>query len=242
MKINNLFYTIGNFLSITLLCTIPMHSITAPSLMIGTIQFPQSIQTIPIIRVYSCGKKIPFQLCEVDLDAKQFIFRIPEIRQKTRHNILITHEIHFETQVHKNQQLTSNTINYLKVPHHQDYTFYELTLTETKDKQDKAISTWIIEEKKLNAHTGQIPDETIIICYDPSYVDSLSGGSPFELPAITLKSNLIALLGSEAELQKRSNSMLIAAIDPDTVHATIKPKYQQKTSPKSYVTLVAPVA
>lgn len=248
MKIDNLFYNIGNVLTAILLLVSSMHSISSiatPSLMIGTIQFPLSIQTIPIIRIYSCGKKIPFQLCEIDQDAKQFIFRIPQIIQHSQCYILITQKIQFESRPHKNQQLANNTINYLKVPPHQPYIFYELTLTETKDKQDKTVSSWIVEQKTLDPLTNQIPDETIIVCYDPSYVDSLktlSGeNSAFTIPTITLKPNLIALLGSEDELQKSSTRMLIAAIDPDTVHATIKPKYQQKFGQKSHVTLVAPV-
>lgn len=241
MKTNNPFYVILNTFAIAGFLILHTTAQAATSLMVGTIQFPQSITTIPAIRVYSCGKKIPFQLCEVDHEAKQFMFRIPQITKNSQFYILVSQEIHFAAQAHKNQCLKSNTIDHLKVLPNQAYSFYELTLTDTKDALDKITPKWIIEKKELDKSTGKIPDETIIICYDPFCIDFLSGGSAFELPTITLKSNLIALLGSEKELQTLSNKMLISAIDSDTVHATIKPKYQQKTSSKSHVTLVAPI-
>lgn len=241
MKTNNPFYVILHTLTIATLLIPHTSTKATTSLMVGTIQFPQSIATVPAIRVYSCGKKIPFQLCEVDHESKQFMFRIPQITKNSQFYILVSQEIHFSAQASKNQNLKSNTIDYLKVLPNQLYAFYELTLTSTKDALDKVIPKWIIEKKNLDTSTGKVPDETIIICYDPFCIDSLSGGSTFELPTITLKPNLLTLLGSEKELQTLSNKMLISAIDSDTVHATIKPKYQQKNSNKSHTTLVAPV-
>lgn len=239
MKINNPFYLILNGLSIFWFLVIPINTHAKTSLMIGAIQFPQSIQTVPTIRIYSCGKKIPLQLCMPDHESKQFMFHIPQITmQQTQFHILVTPEIHFS---HKNSTLERNTIDYLKVPSHQAYAFYELTLAPTKDSSNNTTHSWTIDKKNLDTTTGKIPDEAIIICYDPSCIDSLSGGSTFELPTINFKPNLLTLLGSEHELQKLSNKMLLSAIDSDTVHATIRPRYQQKTGKKSSVTLVAPV-
>lgn len=247
MRINNLFNLISNTLSIIVLLITPITTMATSSLMVGTVQFPQSVKTVPVIRIYSCGKKIPLQLCEIDNESKQFIFRIPQIMKQTQFHLLITQEIHFETRTYKHLSIENNTINYLKVLPHQSYAFYEITLTETKDQSDKTLSSWIIEKKELDQKTGKIPDETIIVCYDSFYVDFLSGESssagesPFTLPTITLKSNLLSLLGSEQELQKLSNKMLLSAIDSDTVHAPIKPRYQHTTNNKTHVTLVAPV-
>jgi hypothetical protein len=226
----------------TLLILISLNIGATTSLMVGTIQFPHSIKTIPMVRVYSCGKKIPFQLCEADNEAKQFMFRVPQLIKQTRFCVLVTQEVHFAAHASKDQTRKNNTIDYLKVIPGQPYKFYELALTNTLDEHDKTIPTWAIKNRALDPHTGKIPDEAIIICYDPNCIATLSGGSAFEFPTITLKPDLIALLGSEVELQNLSNKLLLSAIDSDTVHATITPKYQQKISPKSAMTLVAPVS
>src|SRR5205814_1265940 len=175
-------------------------------------------------RIYSCVKKIPFHSCEVDSDAKQFSFCVPHMMHTAKLYILITPEVHFKAQRSKHPELQGNTIDYLKVLNHQPYKFYELTLEESKDKNNKVVSVWNVKSMKLDRKTGKIPDETIIVCYDPACVDSLSGGSAFELPTIQLKQDLLALLGSEDILQDLSNKLLLSSIDSDTVHAPIMQK------------------
>jgi len=231
-----------------------MHATnSATSLIMGAIQFPASLQHVPYVRIYFCGKKLPGHLCEADHDSKQFTFRVPHMMHTNKIYMLITPEIRFKTHEAKHPDLQGNVIEYLRVPKGQAYKFYELLLVEEKsaDSDSEKVSKknagsrnpqknktvkWTIKSMKLDKKTGQIPDDTIIVCYDPASVDFLSGGSAFELPTITLKSDLLALLGSEDVLQNLSTKMLLSSIDSDTVHASIA----QNVKHTRHVTLIAP--
>jgi hypothetical protein len=228
---------------------------SATSLIMGAIQFPASVQHVPYVRIYFCGKKLPAHLCEADHDSKQFTFRVPHMMHTNKIYMLITPEIRFKTHKAKHPDFQGNVIDYLRVPKAQPYKFYELVLVEEKspergtgsgNKTEKSsvarknkknrTATWAIKSMNLDKNTRQIPDDTIIICYDPASVDLLSGGSAFELPTITLKSDLLALLGSEDVLQNLSNKMLLSSIDSDTVHASIT----QNVKHTRHATLIAP--
>jgi len=203
--------------------------------MLGVIQFPHSIRTVPAIRIYSCGKKVTFQC---DHEAKQLVFQVPQITNHTSCQILITEQVHFVPHTSASNTNCSNTIEYLKVPYQQPYLFYELTLTETKNKQGQVTSSWTIDSRQLDKTTRKIPDEAIIICYDPAYVDTLVGGSTFEIPMIKLKTDLITPSRPEELIQEHSAKMFLSAIHSDTIHAAITTKCQQRT----HVTLIAPIA
>jgi hypothetical protein len=247
------------FLGITagLLCSSVSITATnsATSLIMGAMQFPATVQQVPYVRIYFCGKKLPAHLCEADHDSKQFTFRVPHMMHTNKIYMLITPEIRFKTHKAKHPDFQGNVIDYLRVPKAQPYKFYELVLVEDKipesvtefgNKSEKSsaarknkknrTASWAIKSMSLDKNTRQIPDDTIIVCYDPACVDFLSGGSAFELPTITLKSDLLALLGSEDILQNLSNKMLLSSIDSDTVHASIA----QNVKHTRHATLIAP--
>lgn len=227
---------------------LPLHTQTAASLMVGSIQFPASV-TVPPMRVYSCGTIIPSQLCEIDQAAKQFMYRIPQVIKNNQFHLLVTKKIHPKTRANDGY-LKSNTVNYLKVPFNQPYAFYHLALLE-KNEDNKVTLTWEITKKTLDPETQRIPDETIIICYDSHYVESLtgegtftllSGSSSFTLPTIHAKANILDMVGSENNLQELSAKILLGTLDTDTFHASIDPVCQHIVNDRhTPVTLVAPI-
>jgi len=229
MKKNISYYYTSIFICFLFLLMGHFNIKSESGFMIGCIQYPP-ITKVPLTRIYTFGKKIAFQLCEIVNESYQFIFRIPQIMHTKIYYLLIT------TRIHK-KMISNNTVDYLKILPDQSYIFYKLTLIEHVDEGGNKTYTWLIEPESLDKVTGRIPDEAIIVCCDPCHVAGLSGGSAFELPTINLKSDLIRLLGSEELLQTDANRLLLSSIDSDTVHATINQKIRQK----SHVTLIAPL-
>ncbi len=211
-------------------------SLYSSSLMVGTIQFPHSLSNVPMIRVYTCGKKIPYQLCETDNDSKQFTFCIPQITYEDSFFLLITNKVYFEPVHNKELGNLHSTIKYLKVLPTQAYKLYKLVLKSEKTTGGKMIYHWDILEIKIDPKNGRIPDDAIIICYEPTFVDCLTGGSAFELPTIQLKSDILNFIGSETKLHDLSNQMLMASIDSDPIHAVI----HQEIKRSSHINIVAP--
>ena len=197
------------------------------ALFIGTIQFPNTIKKVPNIRVYCSGHIIK---TETDDDSKKLTFSIPESKNKKRFSLLID-------------------------PSLQEYKFYQFELVkknaeqngESKDKT-KSIKNheqpenhnadyhWVIEEDHLALEDGRIPDDTVIICYKPSYIEGLQGGTKLEFPHIRIKNNILQLAGSEDQLHDTSITLLLSSLDYDTIHRSIRQEIKQDYQK----TLIAP--
>lgn len=208
---------------------ISIHQIQSVGFIMGAVQFPHAIKRIPTLQIYTCGNKIPGELCLADSDNKQFVYQIPHVAIQPPLYIAITPLIDYK----KIDDAENNTIDYLKIPTNTPYKLYEVTPNNEKDKNN----FWIVKELILDPTTGRLPDETIIISYDPSYIDKIEGGNAFELPTIYLKPDLIDIVGSEALLHNASDALVIASINSNTLHACVHPTIKQK----SHVTLVAPI-
>ncbi len=137
----------------------------------------------------------------------------------------------------------TNTVNYLKINPAEPYKFYAIELVlipEQKDDSSEAKSNstmvykWLIKEIEL-PQNGRLPDDTIIVCYEPQFVERLDGGSSFEFPKIILKSDLLSAVGSEEKLHQESAKMLISALDLDAIHANIRQEVKQFAHPKTIV-------
>jgi hypothetical protein len=212
----------------------------------GTIQFPNELKKVPNVRVYCGGNRITSQTLDA---AKQATFTLPfEERRRTTFSLLITETIQFQPEE------GTNTIQYLKINPEQTYKFYvlELIKTELKHNADDFFNAdrlksnasnqnnqmtyaWkIIEHTLLN---GRIPDDAIIICYNPEYIENLSGGNAVELPHIYIKDNVINLAGSEAKLHDASAALLLSSLDTDAIHATIHQEVKHE-SQRTRVTMV----
>ncbi len=105
-------------------------------------------------------------------------------------------------------------------------------------KAKQPLYFWKITEETLPKDSRRIPDETIIIYYYPHLIESITGGSKFELPTIKMKTDLLALVGSETKLHELSDGLLLSCLDHDSLHATI----QQSVRFGRLHTLVAPAA
>ena len=209
------------------------NSAQTGSLILGTIQFPQTISCPPAIRIYTGGKKIDTKWWEVNDTTKQFTFRIPQTHNQRRVTLLITPTVHFKT---KDIAIIDeqNVIDYLKVARNHSYKLFYLDLIRQKDMSGKYVDQWQITPGRLNKN-GKIPDDTVTICYNPDFIDTLKGGSSFELPTIYVKQDLLKLVGSDTKLQDYSNKLFLASLDTDTIHAPIA----QETKQTNQTTMIA---
>jgi hypothetical protein len=237
-----------SILSLFLIAIFSSYCYEEKTLFMGKIQFPLSINIIPSIRVYYAGKKIT---TEIDEEGKRVLFSVPEQKNRTFFYLLVTPEIQFVSK--------ENTIEYLKLKSHLPHKFYALELISSEEVQPNkrakfsltsldnaafAMATttkhhWEIKELSLNILSGRIPDETIIICFDPSYVQKLEGGNIVEFPKIVLKPDLINILGSEKKLHELSTKWFLAALNTDTIHEPFSSEIKLSGQNKTIIAMAA---
>ena len=96
---------------------------------------------------------------------------------------------------------------------------------------------WLSHEEKNIPANGRIPDDSIVVCYKPEYVQSLKGGNAFELPRIIIKKDIVKLAGSEEKLSDISVTLAAASIDMNAIHANIVSEVTQENR-RTLITLV----
>ncbi len=189
--------------------------ITLPStLFMGSIQFPETLKTIPDVRLYYAGHKITTQ---TNNKTKGIAFSICESQNCSTFYVIITNDIQLET------PKDSNTIEYL-INNNSDYKFYVLKRI-TKNSEGEPEYEWVIQERPLVEN--RIPDNAIIVYYNPDYIETLEVENSIRLLKITMKKNIIDLAGSHKKLHDESEMMLCSAINLDSIHTKIKPKTKQ---------------
>lgn len=203
-------------------------------LILGAFQFPQTIMSVPVPRIYYMGKTIP---CEVHEGTKKVTFDLPKQKNTHQFFLLITESISCELK--KNDFLNQQTIDYIYVPVGKTYKYYKLTLTnEKKEPEELPKLCWKIKEKQLALNTNRIPDEAIVVLYSPEYIDGLSGGTSLELPVISIKPDVVDLAGSAENLYESSIKLQLASLNSDAIHAPLKQVVKQI----GQRTLIAPTA
>ncbi len=217
-------------LSIATSLTAGTFRLQNPMLFGMTIQFPYALHETPDIRAYCGGHIIKGN---VDNKNKTLFFSIPEDRYKTTFTLLITNAHAIDCTA------TDNTIHHLKIDTKHSYKLYVLTLKErivtspSSTKEPRTEYMWDSERITLSADDSRIPDNTIIVCYNPDFIDKIEGGNAVTLPTLYVKDNIISLLGSESKLHEKSIELLLSSLDYDAIHATIKhhvkPCYASKT-------------
>jgi len=213
-----------SFIFFIALTTYASHA--SQSLFIGTIQFPATLKSVPGIRIYYSGHKIT---CDTNDETRQLIFSIPKMEEHKKFFLLITERIQFETE--------ENTVKFLKTTSGMPYKLYTFELVKREiipnddPEQDgkhlhtpepKTTYIWQIEETYLDDITSKIPDNAIIVCYTPDYIERLEGGSAVELPRIIVKENLLEIAGSEKNIHDSATRLLLSVIDYDTLHRKIE--------------------
>jgi len=190
-------------------------------LFMGSIQFPQTLEALPELRIFCKGHKIK---CEKTNGSKKLSFALQDLRRRSSFYLVVTNTINYAIREH-------NTVAHLTIDPKKPYKLYHLQFVQGFDQD--APYRWLVEEQRLPLKNGRIPDDAIIICYDPNFVESVGGGNAIELPTIHIKSNIVDLLGSEKKLHDKSIELLLASIDHNALHSDIhqelRPDYQQKT-------------
>lgn len=222
---NNNCKTTSNYVFASLFCllissffTTHATEVSGKALFYVNIQFPAEIEKVPCIRAYYCGIRITKS--EYNNAAKKLTFTIPAWQQ-TSFNLVIT-----EWYMPESEHAGDNTIKFLKIPSHVHYLAYQITLTRAanshQDEHSAQTLAWDIHEIKQLPNDGQIPDDALIIVYNPDYIEKLEGGNASELPTIYIKPNILQLLGSEEKLHEYSDSLLLAALNLDSLHASLQ--------------------
>lgn len=207
---------------------------TNPSLFIGAVQFPRDINQMPDVRIYCSGHRIQPERNE---KAKKIVFNIPSDRYCTKFSFLITPNISFETQ--------ENTVQYLKIAQGQSYKCYDVVLQKKtipnaegrKSVMPQSAYSWDIQERRLSFFSGRIPDDAIIICYNPEFVQELDGGDALNFPSIVIKPDIVTLLGSEESLHEKSAEMILSSINYNTVHTDIHQEVRRDDQLKTILTI-----
>lgn len=256
---HNLSFLFSFCFLISAISTQAIHS----NLMMGTIQFPSELASVPSIRIYRSGHKIVSELDEV---SKKITLTIPREPREETFYLLISEAIQFHQIESDHETETQNTISFFRVPQKQPYLLYKLTLVceqseqnstgplqnykhtfegdianhfgNKKGKKMQEKYVWKITEETLSKETGRIPDDTIIVYYYPHLIESISGGSKFELPTIKMKSDILTLVGSEKTLHELSDCLLLSCLDHEPLYSTAK----QRIRFEKQHTLVAPAA
>lgn len=205
------------------------------TLLWGAIQFPKEIQNIPDIRIYYCGQRIK---CESDNDLKRINFAIPDDSQTTFYTLIITDNLEFVAE--------HNIIKYWKIRKNKPFKSFSLETT-SKEKlcsledctdQEQPQIGWKILPLNKDLIEGHIPDDAIIICVNPAYVDCLQSGSTTTLPAIKMRSDLLALVGSENKLHEFADKLLLELINYDTFHEAMRSQeLRPACNPKTVLTM-----
>jgi len=199
------------------------------NIFVGNIVFPQNLKNIPHISLYQRGLKIQ---AEIDNSGKKIQFTISEEKKYKKFHFLIAQYIQ--------PKIENNTVKYLKIGIKQSYKLYKLELVEiydpqkSRNKKESNFYHWEIKEKKIGSQRI-IPDDTLIIIFNPQYIEKIEGGSNFELPKIFIKNDILKLAGSEEKLCDEVNELLMASLDLNIFHT--KPISEIKSVHKKKLTI-----
>lgn len=229
-------------LVLPILCILT-SSINGYNLMLGTIQFPKTLETIPNLRIYHSGKIISGK---VDSSNKTVSFSIPKYSSsQIRYSLIITESIEFASpKPGVRSDGPGNIIEYIKVPDGNDYKLYTLLLvprfSDEPGTQSKPSYNWRILQDRTRLN-NKIPDDAIIVLLDPNWIENVQGENAIELPTIKIRSDVVELSGSAQNFYDKSTQLLLAAIDSDTMHDPISNNQTIKQE-QNRVTIAAPVA
>jgi len=196
------------------------------NLFVGNILFPQQVKTIPQISLYQRGIKIQ---TETDDSGKKIQFTISEEKRNKEIHILITQYVQ--------PKVEDGIVRYLKISRKQAYKLYKLTFVETGKNGNSY--RWNIREKQLDAKRI-IPDDTLIVIFNPQYIEKVDEGSNFELPKVWIKQNILELAGSEEKLHDEVNELLMASLDLNILHTKPTSEIKSDHSKKLIIAMSNP--
>jgi len=208
------------------------------SLFVGNIQFPQSLQRVPQISIYRGGIKIN---TETDNENKNIQFTISDDKNCKTFYILVA-----ETII---PYVKNGTVQYLKVSPYQDYKFYKIDIVREGDQKNSIQNRlfeqngsfkWKVREFPLGAD-GRIPDDTLMIIFDPECIAKIEGGTNLELPKIIMKQNMLDLFDrSEEKLREKETELLMSSLDLNIIHTKVTPELKHDHQRKLVVAMANP--
>jgi hypothetical protein len=209
----------------------PLYPYAYPkTLFVERVIFPGTLETVPTIRAFYAGRKI-----SGEVSGNSVTFSFPEMRRNFFY-LLISHDLEFGS--------PDNTISCLKLKKSANYKFYALELVSVENKKRKKSLnqpqfdyTWNVKELSLSLAGNRIPDDTVIVWYNPDFIKGLEGGNLIEFPKIIIRPDIVALLGSEEKLHNLSNQYLLSALNLDTIHDNITQEIAYTASPKTILAL-----
>lgn len=231
---NKRFYYVRSLLPVLFtLLGLNMHGTGNPMLFTGSIQFPSHIKEVPQMFLYSLGSRVQGT---PDSPSHKFTYTISRPRGIERFWLVITQNLSCT-------QAEQNTLKSWKVDITKPYKFYSLTrvLDEEAIEQDGGETRprfrWEVISHKLSEQDGLLPDDVVIVYYDPALIADIRGGSPFEWPTIIVRNDALSILGSEAALHDVSTRLSIAAMDLRPFFSPIEYEIRQDARVKTIIAL-----
>lgn len=221
---------IALFLITTAISPIFSFTITNPTLFTIPIEFPTLLKKIPQnlqnIYLYYCGQRIHR---DAHTTHNKLFFSILESRMITHFYLIIINSMPDP------EFITGNVVDYLKIDDSHHYKFYSLSLIAQEAKNDKKTEyVWIIQEISIPS-SGRLPDNTVIMSYDPDLVDHLEGGNAIELPTIILKKDISSL---EEITNQQSIEIILSTLDYNAFHEAAKTELIHDPETKTIRTIV----
>lgn len=189
----------------------------------GTIQWPSELKKTPTLRMYHAGHQLA---CEVNNETRQITFAVPESRDIPVLCIIVT-----EPKNIKLHMAEDNTISHLELKKDTAYKCLQLTRVThelpavANSAADVAKSlasseSWTVEQRTLRTD-NLIPDNAIILCCNPEFMNCSSGGNSFELPTLVVSKDIVKKLGSETAVHEKADTLLLSCLDLDTLHTKL---------------------
>ncbi len=212
-------------------------SLYSQSLIMGSIQFPRELPSVPSVRIYYSGKIIK---CTADQEHKRITFSLPKFGRQFRYSIVVTPALDFAT----TPQVDATMISFMKLAQGQDYKMFNLFLApkfaDPNDTHAKLEYNWRVNNDFIFNQERKIPDDAIVICMDPMWVDRFAPATEFELPTLHIKSDIATLCGSQENFYDESTKILLAAMDSDAFHDAYSKEHIKQRD--NCIMIAAPVA
>lgn len=200
----------------------------AKTLFVEKVVFPPSLEAIPPIRAFYAGRKI-----SGEIEGNNVTFSFPELRRNFFY-LLISHDLEF---------CSPNAVTALRLKRNARYKLYALELAGVENKKRTKTPhfsyTWNVKELLFPLVENRIPDDTVIVWYNPDFIQGLEGGNLIELPKIIIRPDILTFVGSEERLHRLSNAFLLSALNFDSIHDTISHEVAQTASPKTVLALTS---
>ncbi len=187
------------------------------TLLLGTIQFPQNIQTMPDVPVIFRASPIATQVDKTNHTITFSIFREPT---QFNFGFLIAEPQSIEPVylTSKYQVEPTNLVAYQRIKSGHAYRYFTLTLIPEIQKSGadrKVTYSWRWRESTLPAKR-KIPDDALIVHTAPEWIESLYAGTGFNFPTIRMCENM----GTEQMRRKRLEKIALAGLDTKPFQGT----------------------